>query len=89
MSRALDRLAKSINVATGNPLEPYGPPIDGKCQPNAGCYHISGAYGGYALHRMADTGTAIRDVFGSGHVSSRQLGSKMREFLKGVESCKQ
>ncbi len=72
-----------INVVTGSPAKPY---VDGK--PQAGCYHLSGAYGGVALHRMACTGTGVHDIF-YGHGTKRELYDKMQAWLAGYEHAKE
>ena len=72
-----------INMVTGSPAKPY---VDGK--PQAGCYHLSGAYGGVALHRMARTGTGVTDIF-YGHGTKRELYDKMQAWLAGYEHAKE
>ena len=44
-------------------------------------YHLSGAYGGYSLHR---TGT---DVFGCGHITKRDLSSRISAMLCGIHAA--
>lgn len=72
-----------INMVTGSPDKPY---VDGA--PQAGCYHLSGAYGGVALHRMARTGTGVIDIF-YGHGTKRELYNKMQAWLAGYETAKE
>ena len=83
----LEAVVHRINRITGNPEEPYKK-IDGKFVPQAGCYHLDGAYGGWELIQMCDEGSAIRDVFSGGHVPKRELYEKMQAFLKGYQSRK-
>ena len=90
MTRITDKdlqgLCDRINTITGNPLTPYLPSVDGKCQPQGGCYHLSHAYGGVALHRMCATGTGVSDVLSAGHQPKRDLYSQMYAFIKGINT---
>jgi hypothetical protein len=78
----LKATADRINTVTGNALESYTK--DGteyKC--NIGNYHIDCAYGGYALHQMANEHGGVRDLFG-GHYTKRELYGKMQAYLSGL-----
>ena len=44
-------------------------------------YHLSGAYGGYSLHRMGS------DVFGSGHITKRDLSARISAMLVGIHAA--
>ena len=44
-------------------------------------YHLSGAYGGYSLHR---TGT---DVFGCGHITKRDLSARISAKMRGIHAA--
>ena len=48
-----------------------------------GVYLISGAYGGYALHKMHES-TGQSDVFNMGHVPARQLSELIDAYTKGI-----
>ena len=78
----LEHVVRAINSITDSPLEPY---TDGK--PNAHCYHLSGAYGGYGLHRMCSSGTGIHDILG-GHMPKRELYERMQAFKYGLMAAK-
>ncbi len=78
----LDAKAQTINSMTKSPAEPYRT-VDGKAVPNKGNYHISGAYGGYSLHRMTEGGGAS-DVLGVSHVSARELAGLMSAYIAGL-----
>ena len=82
----LERLCGYINRITKNPDQPYSLGMDARYHPNAGCYHISGAYGGKDLVRMCESGTGVSSVFGCGHVPKRELYIRMQAFLRGLES---
>ena len=83
--RQLEGLVKRINEITGNPVKPYEMDENGKYQPQSNCYHLSGAYGGYALHQMCKTGSGVHDIFG-GHMPKRELYYNMQAFIKGLKS---
>jgi hypothetical protein len=68
---------------TKSPAEPYRT-VDGKAVANVGNYHISGAYGGYCLHRMVNEGGGARDVFNIGHIPARQLAALMSAYTTGL-----
>jgi hypothetical protein len=78
----LDAKVATINSMTKSPSEPYRT-VDGKAVPNVGNYHISGAYGGYSLHRMTEGGGAS-DVFSIGHVSARELAGLLSAYTAGL-----
>jgi hypothetical protein len=47
--------------------------------PSTRPFELSGAYGGFALHRQGS------DVLRSGHVPARQLYDMIHAFLEGME----
>jgi len=51
-----------------------------------GVYLISGACGGYALHRMHQS-TGQSDVFSMGHVPARQLSELIDAYTKGIREA--
>lgn len=80
----LDACAAMLNRMTGSPLEPYeGSHGAWKAQP--GNFHISGAYGGYALHRMVNEGGGVSDIFSRGHMPARELYELIHAFRRGLE----
>lgn len=79
----LDAKANTINSMTKSPLEPSRM-VDGKYCANVGNYHISGAYGGYCLHRMASEGGGVSDVFNCGHIPARELAGLMSAYTAGL-----
>lgn len=79
--RFLQAQVDRLNRITGSPLLPYE---NGKA--NIGCYHLSGAYGGHALHRMENDGGGVSDVFRSGHIPKRELSDRISAFINGIES---
>jgi hypothetical protein len=79
----LDAKCATINNLTKSPLEPSRM-VDGKWTANVGNYHISGAYGGYCLHRMSNEGGGASDVFSCGHISARELAGLMSAHMAGL-----
>jgi hypothetical protein len=79
----LDAKAATINSMTKSPSEPYRT-VDGKLTANVGNYHISRAYGGYCLHRMATEGGGAHDVFSCGHIPARELAALMSAYTAGL-----
>ena len=52
----------------------------------AGTYCLSGAYGGWALERMAsDGGTGTVDVLDRGHMPARELSNLISAYVRGLE----
>ena len=82
----LEGFAQTLNEVTGNPTKPYVTGEDGKLVAQIGCYHISYAYGGASLHRMAGEHGGVSDVFGAGHMPKRELWDRMHAFLRGYEA---
>lgn len=86
--KRLQAVVDRINRTMGTPEAPYVKQDD-RYVAQIGNYHLSGAYGGKALHQMQTDGGGVRDVFGCGHVSKRDLYDRMHAFLQGVDSPKQ
>lgn len=87
--RELDAVVGRINALMNRPTEPYVKVVaqDGAVTHAAqiGNFHLSGAYGGYALHEMVNQGGGVRDVF-SGHMPKRELYERMHAFIRGIEA---
>ena len=79
----LEAKARTLNGMTKSPIASYRM-VDDKRFSNIGNYHISGAYGGYCLHRMATEGGGVHDVFSCGHVSARELAGLMSAYMAGL-----
>jgi hypothetical protein len=88
--KKLQAICERINIATNMPLQPYTD-IDGKLTPQAGCYHLSHAYGGVALHRMSLTPgcSGVTEPLHTGHVPKRQLADMMYAFCYGLEAARE
>jgi hypothetical protein len=79
----LEAKAATINSMTKSPAE-SSRMVDGKYRANVGNYHISGSYGGYCLHRMANESGGVNDVFDTGHITARQLAALMSAYTAGL-----
>ena len=79
----LDAKADTLNRMTKSPIEPSRM-VDGKWVANVGNYHISGAYGGYCLHRMSNESGGVSDVFSCGHIPARELAGLMSAYTAGL-----
>lgn len=84
--KTLEAVVDRINKMTNNPLESYSK-VDDRYIAQVGNYHLSGAYGGYSLHRMYNLDGGITDVFQCGHVSKRELLTRMYSFLAGYNAA--
>ena len=87
--RDLEAVCNRINDMTGSPKASWTKQADGKHKSNIGNYHLSGAYGGYALHRMVSDGGGVEDVLRSGHVPKRELYERMHAFIEGLYHAKE
>ena len=83
-NKQLEGMVDHLNKVTGNEVRPYTRDDNGKYKANIGNYHLSGAYGGVALHQMLTPGGGIRDVFKSGHGPKRDLYNRITSFIDGI-----
>ena len=74
----LEAVVNRLNRITGSPHQPYENGL-----PREGNYHLSGAYGGWALHRMTKGG-GTSDVLNTGHISKRDLINRMFAYTRGL-----
>lgn len=84
----LERLVQVINMETGSPLEPYTRNQDGKLVANIGNYHLSGAYGGWSLHRMVTDTGGVESTLNCGHIPKRALFERMAAFRERIRAGK-
>jgi hypothetical protein len=87
--KTLETLCRWINERTGSPLEPYTKDENGNLRANVGNYHLSGAYGGWCLHRMHSEGGGVTTPLIHGHVPKRELETAMRAFLAGIDTVRE
>ena len=76
----LEAQVDRLNRETNNPSTPYVREGE-KFTAQIGNYHLSGAYGGYSLHCMG------ADVFGSGHITKRDLSARISAMLVGISAA--
>ncbi len=81
-------LINRLNRVTGSPFEPYSCDESGTLRANVGCYHLSRAYGGYALHRICNESGGCSEPFYTGHSPARDLYNRIHAYLMGIESVK-
>jgi hypothetical protein len=84
--KELEFLAKQINEACGTPTECWTKQPDGTFKANIGCYHLAGAYSGYALECIHNESGGVVTVLG-GFMPKRELAGKMRAFLHGIHTA--
>ena len=82
----LEAQVDRLNLETNNPPAPYVREGE-KFTAQLGNYHLSGAYGGYSLHRMQTDGGGISDVFGCGHITKRDLSARISAMLRGIPAA--
>lgn len=80
----LEAVVARINRVTGSPSTPWRREGD-RNRANIGNYHLSHAYGGVCLHRMANESGGVTTPLGSGHVPKRELYEQLHAFLRGIE----
>jgi len=83
--RTLENNIRVLNNVTGQPGASYAS-CDGKYKAQIGNYHLSCAYGGYALHQMSNEAGGVDDVFRSGHIPARELNGKIDAFIQGYKA---
>lgn len=81
--KELDGAVAYLNRITRNESEPYR--LTGtKPIVNIGNFHLSGAYGGFALHQMGNESGGTSDVFSQGHMPMRELYNLIHAYAKGI-----
>lgn len=85
--KQLEALADRINQATDSPMSSYVRTAE-RMTPQVGNFHISYAYGGACLHRMANESGGVHDVLRCGHIPKRELWDRMHAFLNGIDTAK-
>ena len=82
----LRTLAARLNTITGSPMEYASPGVPFRS--NIGNYHINQAYGGYCLHRVANTGGGVTCPLSGGHIPARDLYDRMLAYIRGMEDAR-
>lgn len=79
-SKHLQAACDALNRISGSPMVPYVGNVSQKDN-----YHMSYAYGGASLHRMAGTGGATHSPCG-GHYPKREMYMRILAFTAGIQS---
>ena len=82
----LEGMIARLNRLTNSPAKPYEQ-LNGRCVAQIGCYHLSHAYGGVALHRMHNEGGGVTTPIGGGHMPKRELYERIYAFIMGIEAA--
>lgn len=82
----LQAVVTRLNTVTGSPAEPYTRRDDGTYTANVGNYHLSGAYGGWCVHRMSNDGGGVTTPISYGHIPARELYEQLHAYLRGFEA---
>lgn len=80
----LEARVRRLNELTGSPMSPYST-IDGRNVANIGNFHLSYAYGGVCLHRMANESGGVRTPIISYHTTKRELYDLINAFMDGIQ----
>jgi hypothetical protein len=85
----LELQIERLNELTNSPKTPYTPSEEGTPQQaNVGNHHLSGAYGGFCVHRMANTSGGVSTPISYGHIPKRELYEKLASYIAGIETGK-
>ena len=80
----IEATCAAINRELGTPETPYTEKAGGGLKANVGNYHVSGAYGGYCIHRMSNESGGVSTPIMYGHIPARQCNDQARAFLAGL-----
>ncbi len=83
----LETLIARLNRITGSPETPWTQ-VDGCNVANVGNYHLSSAYAGVCVHRMANTSGGASSPIVGYHVPKRQLFDLLHAYIRGIEFAK-
>ena len=84
--KQLNAVIDRLNDIAGTPTENYSKGADGKYTPNANCYYLDGANGGWQLAQMSSTpgGTGVSNPLNTGYRSKREGFDSIHPFLSGM-----
>lgn len=86
--KTLQILVNQINTETNSPATPYTRTGE-KLAGNIGNYHLSEAFGGVCVHRMATDGGGVTTPIFHGHIPKREAEIAIRAFLAGLRAQSQ
>ena len=81
--KQLENKVEYLNEITGNEVEPWKR-IDGKNIASVGTYYLDGAYGGYKLVKIVNTGGGVTSIT-HGYISKRELASLIDAYISGIQ----
>jgi hypothetical protein len=86
----LESVISRLNDIAGTPTEAYSLTEDGY-KPNANCYHLESAYGGWQLAKMSSTpgGTGVSHPLAGGYGTKRECYTRIQCFISGMLNCPQ
>ena len=82
-------LVNRLNELTQSPLEPYTQNEAGRMKANIGNHHLSQAYGGVCVHRMANDGGGVTTPIWHCHIPKKDAESQLRAYIRGIELVKE
>ena len=83
----LQAIVDRLNTLTESPPRAYSvDPKTGKLTANIGNYHLSFAYGGVALHRMANESGGVSTPLYTGHIPKRELAERLHAYIYGIQA---
>lgn len=87
----VEKQIENLNRTAGMPLQPYHKNPQGVIIPQAGCFHLDNAYGGYSLHRMSLTvgSTGAGPVSQHGYHSLKKVSEHIAIYMRGWQDAKQ
>jgi len=86
--KELESQIELLNQITNSPPTPYTRAEDGKLTANIGNHHLSRAYGGFCVHRMANTSGGASSPISYGHIPKRDLFERLVSYIAGIEAGK-
>ena len=83
--KLLETLITQINKKLNRPLTAYTKDKDNNYKANIGNYHLDQAYGGCALHEMANESGGVNTINTGGYVTKALLYAQLKAMLSGIE----
>jgi len=83
----LELQIERLNQVTNAPENPWTR-ADGKLTANIGSHYLSQCYGGFCVHRMANTGGGVATPVSCGHIPKRELFDRLVAYIAGIEAGK-
>ena len=86
----VEKQLENLNRLTGMPLQPYLNNGNG-IEPQAGCYHLNGAYNGWSFQRMSLTkgSTGAGPAAQHGYYSLKEVSNQIANYQRGWQDAKE